>query len=149
MRAPSLAAGGSANGGHHERNPGETGGGGDHSRGALRGAGSVLSPQDTGYDAARAVHNGLVDRSPALIVRARTTDDVVAALDFARRAGLEVSVRGGGHNVAGRAVTVNLSGDFLSAAKLGDVMEGKGEVTRAGGRIIYVRGMITANSSPP
>jgi len=68
-------------------------------------SGSVLGPQDTGYDAARAVHNGLVDRKPALIVRCRTTGDVVAALALARRAGLEVSVRGGGHNVAGRAVT--------------------------------------------
>jgi FAD/FMN-containing dehydrogenase len=68
-------------------------------------AGRVLTPRDTGYDEARAVHNGLVDRRPAVIVRARTTSDVVAALDVARRAGLEVSVRGGGHNVAGRAVT--------------------------------------------
>jgi FAD/FMN-containing dehydrogenase len=68
-------------------------------------SGPVLSPQDAGYDEARAVHNGLVDRRPAVIVRARTTADVVAALAFARRAGLEVSVRGGGHNVAGRAVT--------------------------------------------
>jgi FAD/FMN-containing dehydrogenase len=68
-------------------------------------AGSVLLPQDVAYESARAVHNGLVDRRPALIVRCRTTCDVVAALEFARRAGLEVSVRGGGHNVAGRAVT--------------------------------------------
>jgi len=67
--------------------------------------GAVLAPQDEGYDAARAVHNGLIDRRPALIVRCRTTNDVVAALAFARRTGLEVSVRGGGHNVAGRAVT--------------------------------------------
>src|SRR5437764_7805873 len=67
--------------------------------------GPVLAPNDAGYDSARAVHNGLVDRKPALIVRARTTDDVVAALAFARRGGFEVSVRGGGHNVAGRAVT--------------------------------------------
>jgi FAD/FMN-containing dehydrogenase len=67
-------------------------------------SGSILGPDDAGYDAARAVHNGLVDRRPALIVRCRTTDDVVAALALARRAGLEVSVRGGGHNVAGRAV---------------------------------------------
>src|SRR5215210_5718026 len=72
---------------------------------APRISGSVLSPQDAGYDEARAVHNGLVDRSPAVIVRARTAGDVVAALAFARRAGLEVSVRGGGHDVAGRAVT--------------------------------------------
>jgi FAD/FMN-containing dehydrogenase len=68
-------------------------------------AGSVLGPGDAEYDAARAVHNGLIDRKPALIVRCRTTNDVVAALAFARTAGLEVSIRGGGHNVAGRAVT--------------------------------------------
>ena len=68
-------------------------------------AGSVLTPQDPGYEAARAVHNGLVDRRPALIVRTRTACDVAAALALARRTKLEVSVRGGGHNVAGRAVT--------------------------------------------
>jgi FAD/FMN-containing dehydrogenase len=68
-------------------------------------SGPVLAPLDDGYDEARAVHNGLVDRRPALIVRCRTTTDVVDALAFARAAGLEVSVRGGGHNVAGRAVT--------------------------------------------
>src|SRR4051812_10718137 len=67
-------------------------------------SGSVLGPEDDGYEAARAVHNGLVDRRPALIVRCRTTNDVVEALALARREGLEVSVRGGGHNVAGRAV---------------------------------------------
>ena len=68
-------------------------------------SGSVLGPHDAGYEAARAVHNGLIDRRPALIVRCRTTNDAVAALAFASRAGLEVSIRGGGHNVAGRAVT--------------------------------------------
>jgi FAD/FMN-containing dehydrogenase len=68
-------------------------------------SGSVLDPKDSGYEEARAVHNGLIDRRPALIVRCRTTNDVVAALAFARGAGLEVSIRGGGHNVAGRAVT--------------------------------------------
>jgi FAD/FMN-containing dehydrogenase len=67
--------------------------------------GSVLRPEDAEYDGARALYNGLIDRRPVLIVRCRTTDDVVAALAFARSAGLEVSIRGGGHNVAGRAVT--------------------------------------------
>ncbi len=71
----------------------------------LQVSGSVIKPGQPGYDEARAIHNGLIDRSPALIVRAQTTDDVVAALAVARDAGLEVSVRGGGHNVAGRAVT--------------------------------------------
>src|SRR3954449_8911212 len=65
----------------------------------------ILRPEDPGYHEARAIHNGLVDRRPALIVRCRSADDVVAALALARDEGLEVSVRGGGHNVAGRAVT--------------------------------------------
>jgi FAD/FMN-containing dehydrogenase len=51
------------------------------------------------------VHNGLIDRRPAVIVRCRTTNDIVEALAVARRTGLEVSIRGGGHNAAGRAVT--------------------------------------------
>jgi len=68
-------------------------------------SGSILGPADADYDSARAVYNGLVDRKPALIVRCRTTKDIAAALAFARREGLEVSIRGGGHNVAGRAVT--------------------------------------------
>jgi FAD/FMN-containing dehydrogenase len=67
--------------------------------------GTVLSPHDPGYDEARAVYNGMIDRKPAFVVRCLTTDDVVAALAFAGRAQLEVSIRGGGHNVAGRAVT--------------------------------------------
>ena len=72
---------------------------------ATRVTGSVLLPDQPGYHEARVVHNGLIDKRPALIVRAHTANDVVAALALARRAGLEVSVRGGGHNVAGRAVT--------------------------------------------
>jgi len=67
-------------------------------------SGRVLSPGDAGYDDARAIHNGLVDRRPALIVRCRGADDVVAALALARDSGLDVSVRGGGHGVSGRAV---------------------------------------------
>jgi FAD/FMN-containing dehydrogenase len=67
--------------------------------------GPVLGPEDAKYDDARALYNGLIDRRPALIVRCRTKDDVAAALALARQAGLEVSIRGGGHNVAGRAVT--------------------------------------------
>jgi FAD/FMN-containing dehydrogenase len=86
---------------------------------AGRVSGPVVSPQQAGYEAARAIHNGLVDKRPALIVRCRTTADVVAALEFARRAGLEVSVRGGGHNVAGRAVADG--GLMISLADMKDV----------------------------
>src|SRR5258708_7642080 len=67
-------------------------------------SGVVLEPGDTGYEDARHVHNGLVDRRPALIARCQNTADVADAVRFARRTGLELSVRGGGHNVAGRAV---------------------------------------------
>jgi FAD/FMN-containing dehydrogenase len=66
--------------------------------------GAVLAPGRQGYDEARAVHNGMIDKRPAVIVRARAAADVAAAIGAARRAGLEVSVRGGGQNVAGRAV---------------------------------------------
>src|SRR5688572_27936551 len=67
-------------------------------------SGRLLQPSDAGYDDARRVHNGLIDRRPALIVRCRTAGDVAAAVRFARRGGHEISVRGGGHNVAGLAV---------------------------------------------
>jgi FAD/FMN-containing dehydrogenase len=66
--------------------------------------GEVLRPGDAAFDEARRVHNGLIDRRPALIARCRTTADVAAAVDFGRLNGLEISVRGGGHNVAGLGV---------------------------------------------
>jgi FAD/FMN-containing dehydrogenase len=65
--------------------------------------GQLLKPADVGYEDARKVHNGLVDKRPALITRCRGVADVVDALDLTRRLGLEVAIRGGGHNVAGRA----------------------------------------------
>src|SRR5881409_2711037 len=68
-------------------------------------SGQVLTPDDSGYDAARAIHNGLIDKRPALIARCLNTADVIDAVNFGREEGLEISVRGGGHNVAGRAVT--------------------------------------------
>jgi FAD/FMN-containing dehydrogenase len=67
-------------------------------------SGQIIQPDDGGYDEARRVHNGLIDRRPAIIVRCRSAADAAAALRFARAEALDVSVRGGGHNVAGRAV---------------------------------------------
>ena len=67
--------------------------------------GSLVFPGDAGYDAARAVHNGLIDKRPSLIARCQTVADVCDAVNLGRDAGLEIAVRGGGHNVAGRAVT--------------------------------------------
>ena len=64
----------------------------------------ILRPGEPGYDDARRVWNAMVDRRPALIVRCRETADVVTAVALARRDGLEIAVRCGGHSVAGHAV---------------------------------------------
>jgi FAD/FMN-containing dehydrogenase len=70
---------------------------------AGRFSGQLLQPTDAGYEEARKVHNGLVDRRPALIARCRGVADIVDAVRLAQKLNLEVAVRGGGHNVAGRA----------------------------------------------
>ena len=66
--------------------------------------GTLLADGDAGYDEARQVFNGMIDRRPALIARCTSADDVVQALGAARAAGLEVSIYGGGHGVTGAAV---------------------------------------------
>jgi FAD/FMN-containing dehydrogenase len=66
--------------------------------------GEVLRSGDRDYDGARRVWNGMVDKRPALIVRCAVTSDVVAAVNFACDHDLLVSVRGGGHNIAGASV---------------------------------------------
>src|SRR6476646_8553997 len=66
--------------------------------------GRLLRPGDGGYDEARKVWNGMIDRRPALIARCAGVADVVAAVRFARAHELLVSVRGGGHNITGNAV---------------------------------------------
>lgn len=65
--------------------------------------GRYLREGDGGYDEARRVHNGFVDKRPAVIARCARTSDVRDAIALARAQGLEIAVRGGGHNVAGRA----------------------------------------------
>ncbi len=71
-------------------------------RATLRG--TVLLPGEAGYDAARVVWNGMIDRRPGAIARCHGVADVIDAVKFARAHGLLVSVRGGGHGVAGHAV---------------------------------------------
>src|SRR5262245_52210042 len=71
---------------------------------ASRIGGEILLPGDPAYDRARKLWNGMIDRYPAMIVRCATAADVSSALDFARRAGLQVAVRAGGHNAAGYAM---------------------------------------------
>jgi FAD/FMN-containing dehydrogenase len=78
-------------------------------------AGELILPLDPGYDDARAIWNAMIDRRPAMIVRCASTSDVVRAVNFARDYHMLVSVRGGGHNVAGSALNdggmvIDLSG---------------------------------------
>lgn len=68
-------------------------------------AGSIIEPGDVGYDEAHSVWNAMIDKRPAAIVRPRGVADVVAAVRFAREASMEIAVRGGGHNVAGNALS--------------------------------------------
>src|SRR5579864_3845944 len=66
--------------------------------------GELIQPGDEGYDAARKVYNGMIDKHPALIARCADVADVIAAVNFARENGLLVSIRGGGHNAGGLGV---------------------------------------------
>src|ERR1700674_3904581 len=84
---------------------------------ALRTAitGDVFVPDDPGYDQARIVWNGAIDRRPAVIVRCTNAADVSAAIGFARQQNLEIAVRGGAHSTAGSSVVddglqIDLSG---------------------------------------
>ncbi len=67
--------------------------------------GTVLAPGDEGFDDAIRLWNGMISRRPALVVRCAGNADVIAAIAYAREHGLPVSVRGGGHNVAGNALS--------------------------------------------
>src|SRR5215831_6132123 len=66
--------------------------------------GPLLQPADPGYDEARTIWNAMITKRPALIARVGGSADVIACVNFARENGLPLSVRGGGHNVAGTAL---------------------------------------------
>lgn len=66
--------------------------------------GDLLHPGDEGYDEARSIFNGMIDKYPAAILRSERVEDVVASVDFAREHDILLSVKGGGHNFSGKAV---------------------------------------------
>jgi FAD/FMN-containing dehydrogenase len=78
-------------------------------------AGEVLLPEEAGYDEARTIFNGMIDRRPGVIAQCGSVADVVAALAFGRGQGLEIAVRGGGHSVAGMALTQAASSSTSAA----------------------------------
>jgi len=67
--------------------------------------GGIIVPDDPAYDAARTLFNAMIDKRPGAIAQCATVDDVVRAIKFGRDNGLEIAVRGGGHSVAGKALT--------------------------------------------
>ena len=104
------------------------------SSGSLSGA--VLQSGDERYELARLVHNGLVDRRPALIAVCRGAADVAAAVRFAREAELEISVRGGGHSVAGRSVSDGSVMIDLAEMK-GMYVDPRAQTIRAQGGVLW------------
>src|ERR687888_2402178 len=97
--------------------------------------GDVLLPSDAGYGGARRVFNAMIDRRPAVIARCATTADVVAAVNFGRDTGLEVSVRCGGHSVAGLSVGDGIVID-LAGLKSIDV-DPEAKIARSGGGVLW------------
>jgi FAD/FMN-containing dehydrogenase len=79
--------------------------------------GRAVLPDDQSYDEVRAIWNATIDRRPAVIVQCAAADDVPSAIAFARSNGLEISIRGGGHNIAGNAVCDNGATIDLSTMK--------------------------------
>jgi FAD/FMN-containing dehydrogenases len=69
--------------------------------------GQIVLPSDPNYDEVRKIWNAMIDRRPAVIVQCAEADDVPHAIAFARENGLEISIRGAGHNIAGNALCDN------------------------------------------
>ncbi len=103
---------------------------------AKRFTGQLLTPGDSGYEEARRVHNGLVDKRPALIARCRNAADVADAIKLTQQLGLEVAVRGGGHNVGGRA-TID-GGVMIDLAPMKEIrVDPKNRKVRAQGGVTW------------
>ena len=88
--------------------------------------GRVLRAADAEFDSARHIWNGMIDRRPALIVRAAGAADVVAAVNFARDENLPLAIRGGGHSASGTSVSdgglmLERPGGRIARAIAGDV----------------------------
>jgi FAD/FMN-containing dehydrogenase len=103
----------------------------DEFRAAFRG--ELIEPGDAGYDDARAVYNGMIDRQPRLIARCVDTADVIAAVNLARDSGTLLAVRGGGHNAGGLGVWDDALVVDLSAMRSVHVDPAAGTVRVEGG----------------
>ena len=106
----------------------------DHARQSF--TGRLLQPSDEGYEDSRRIHNGLIDRHPAVIARCAGVADVVEAVQLARSLGLDVAVRGGGHNVAGHATVDHGLVIDLSPMK-GVHVDARARTVRAQGGVLW------------
>ncbi len=98
--------------------------------------GQLLLPTDSAYEERRRVHNGLIDKHPVAIASCHGVADIVDAVRLARTLGLEVSVRGGGHNVAGRA-TIN-GGLMIDLSPMKGIhVDVRGRAVRAQGGVLW------------
>ncbi|MER5436325.1 FAD-binding oxidoreductase [Streptomyces sp. NPDC002588] len=95
--------------------------------------GELIRPGEAGYDSARAVYNAMIDRRPGAIARCADTADVVRCVDFAREHGIDLAVRGGGHNAAGLGVWDDALVIDLSAMRTVTVDAEARKVTAQGG----------------
>jgi FAD/FMN-containing dehydrogenase len=91
--------------------------------------GEILQPSDGGYESARKIWNGMIDKRPAIIARCAGTADVVRGVNFARENGLVLAIRGGGHNIAGNALCDDGIVIDLSQMKAASVDAAKRRVT--------------------
>lgn len=98
--------------------------------------GEVIGPADAGYDDAREIFNAMFDSRPAAVARCASTADVVAAVNFAREAGLEVAVRCGGHSVAGLGTCDGGIVIHLGGIK-GIEVDPVARIARAGGGVLW------------
>jgi FAD/FMN-containing dehydrogenase len=98
--------------------------------------GRILLPADEPYEKARVVWNSMINRKPQLIVQCQTREDVVAAVKYARAKQLQVSVRGGGHNVAGNAISEG--GLMIDLSPMKDIqIDDAGLTARVGPGVIW------------
>ncbi len=94
--------------------------------------GRIVGAGDAGYDEARAVHNGMIDKRPALLVRCQTEDEVARCIAFARAHGVPLAVRGGGHNGGGLGIVDD--GLVIDLAGMDDVVvDPEAHTVRVGG----------------
>jgi FAD/FMN-containing dehydrogenase len=99
-------------------------------------SGEVILPANPGYDEAREVFNGMIDKRPAVIARCANTEDVVASVSFARENDLAVAVRSGGHSVSGLSICDD--GILIDLAGLKTIeVDPETRTARAGGGVLW------------